>query len=135
MHIVRPVSGHASPILYLKLAPLHSRRITGVHRYYGHPQLPSSSTLSLAQLGRSKEKRSDCPLVTLVLVLDGDGFPLGSQIFPGNASEPTTLARMPDRLRHNHLSDATRLFTWPITAESCCGCYSLPTLLPPYFHL
>lgn len=32
-----------------------------------------------AQFGRSKEKRSDCPLVTLGLVLDGDGFPLGSQ--------------------------------------------------------
>jgi transposase len=47
-----------------------------------------------AQFGRSKEKRSDCPLVTLGLVLDGDGFPLGSQVFPGNASEPATLALM-----------------------------------------
>ena len=27
-----------------------------------------------AQFGRSKEKRSDCPLVTLGLVLDGSGF-------------------------------------------------------------
>ena len=27
-----------------------------------------------AQLGNSKEKRSDCPLVTLALVLDGSGF-------------------------------------------------------------
>lgn len=47
-----------------------------------------------AQFGRSKEKRSDCPLVTLGLVLDGDGFPLGSQVFPGNASEPATLKTM-----------------------------------------
>lgn len=47
-----------------------------------------------AQFGRAKEKRSDCPLVTLGLVLDGDGFPLGSQVFPGNASEPATLALM-----------------------------------------
>jgi transposase len=47
-----------------------------------------------AQFGRSKEKRSDCPLVTLGLVLDGDGFPLSSQVFPGNASEPATLALM-----------------------------------------
>ena len=47
-----------------------------------------------AQFGRSKEKRSDCPLVTLGLVLDGNGFPLGSQVFPGNASEPATLALM-----------------------------------------
>jgi hypothetical protein len=51
-----------------------------------------------AQFGRSKEKRSDCPLVTLGLVLDGDGFPLGSQVFPGNASEPATLKTMLDGL-------------------------------------
>ena len=47
-----------------------------------------------AKRGKSKEKRSDCPLVTLGLVLDGSGFPRHSQIFPGNASEPQTLAEM-----------------------------------------
>lgn len=52
-----------------------------------------------AEFGRSKEKRTDCPLVTLGLVLDGDGFPLNSQVFPGNASEPATLALMLDGLR------------------------------------
>ncbi len=52
-----------------------------------------------AQFGRSKEKRSDCPLVTLGLVLDGNGFPLSSRVFPGNASEPTTLALMLDGLQ------------------------------------
>jgi transposase len=52
-----------------------------------------------AQFDRSREKRSDCPLVTLGLVLDGDGFPLGSQVFPGNASEPATLALMLDGLQ------------------------------------
>ena len=52
-----------------------------------------------AQFGRSKEKRSDCPLVTLGLVLDGDGFPLGSEVFPGNASEPATLATMLEGLQ------------------------------------
>jgi transposase len=41
-----------------------------------------------AQFGHSKENRRDCPLVTLGLVLGADGFPLGSQVFPGNASEP-----------------------------------------------
>ena len=41
--------------------------------------------------GRSKEKRSDCPLVTLGLVLDGSGFPRCSKVFSGNASEPATL--------------------------------------------
>jgi transposase len=47
-----------------------------------------------AQRGRSKEKRSDCPLVTLGLVPDGSGFPRKSQIFPDNASEPKTLETM-----------------------------------------
>ena len=62
-----------------------------------------------AQFGRSKEKRSDCPLVTLGLVLDGEGFPLSSQVFPGNASEPATLALMLDGLQiRNPLSQATK---------------------------
>ncbi len=52
-----------------------------------------------AKFGRSKEKRTDCPLVTLGLILDGDGFPLRSQVFPGNASEPATLELMLDELR------------------------------------
>jgi hypothetical protein len=55
-----------------------------------------------AQFGRSKEKRSDCPLVTLGLVLDGDGFPLGSQVFPGNASEPATLKTLLEGLQGNN---------------------------------
>ena len=52
-----------------------------------------------AAFGRSKEKRSDCPLVTLALVLDGSGFSRRSRIFPGNISEPTTLQQMIESLR------------------------------------
>jgi transposase len=51
-----------------------------------------------AARGRSKEKRSDCPLVTLAVVLDGSGFPRRSQVFAGNASEPATLQEMLDGL-------------------------------------
>jgi transposase len=47
-----------------------------------------------ARYGRSKEKRSDCPLVTLGLVLDMHGFPKKSRIFEGNVSEPKTLKTM-----------------------------------------
>jgi len=47
-----------------------------------------------AKRGRSKEKRSDCPLVTLGLVLDGSGFVRRSQTFAGNVSEPGTLVSM-----------------------------------------
>jgi hypothetical protein len=47
-----------------------------------------------AQYGRSKEKRSDCGLVTLGLVLDSSGFPKKSKIYPGNVSEQATLKEM-----------------------------------------
>lgn len=47
-----------------------------------------------AQRGRSKEKRSDCPLVTLGLVLDGSGFVRSSQTFAGNVAEAGTLEIM-----------------------------------------
>jgi transposase len=47
-----------------------------------------------AQRGRSKEKRSDCPLVTLGLVLDGSGFVRRSRVLAGNAVEAHTLQGM-----------------------------------------
>lgn len=47
-----------------------------------------------AQNGRSKEKRSDCPLLTLGLVLDGSGFVRRSRTFSGNVGENTTLEGM-----------------------------------------
>ena len=47
-----------------------------------------------AQYGRSKEKRNDCCLVALGMVLDSSGFPKKSKIFPGNISEPKTLEKM-----------------------------------------
>lgn len=49
---------------------------------------------SKAHFGHSKEKRTDCPLVTLGLVLDADGFPKRSDIFDGNVSEAGTLEGM-----------------------------------------
>jgi len=47
-----------------------------------------------ARFGVSKEKRSDCPLVTLGLTVDADGFPKRSDVFDGNVSEPGTLEGM-----------------------------------------
>ena len=54
---------------------------------------------SLAAYGHSKERRDDCPLVTLALVLDASGFSRRSRIFPGNVSEPGTLQKMIEQLR------------------------------------
>ncbi|MBC7469563.1 MAG: IS1634 family transposase [Ramlibacter sp.] len=50
--------------------------------------------VSKAKRGHSKECRSDCPLVTLAMALDGSGFVRRVQFFAGNASEPTTLQGM-----------------------------------------
>jgi hypothetical protein len=47
-----------------------------------------------AARGRSKEKRSDCPLVTLGVVCDGSGFIRRSRVFAGNAVECRTLEGM-----------------------------------------
>ncbi len=54
----------------------------------------TAASVSRAKRGHSKEKRSDCPLVTLAMVLDGSGFPKRSRVFEGNASESKTLAGM-----------------------------------------
>ena len=51
-----------------------------------------------AERGHSKEKRSDCPLLTLGLVLDGSGFVRRSEVFSGAVNEDTTLAPMLDAL-------------------------------------
>ncbi len=53
---------------------------------------------TMAKRGRSKEKRTDCALLTLALVLDEDGFPKVSKVFEGNVSEPSTLAMILDAL-------------------------------------
>ena len=52
-----------------------------------------------AKFGRSKEKRNDCRLLTLGLVIDSQGFPKTSQVFAGNQSEPETLLEMVNALR------------------------------------
>jgi transposase len=46
----------------------------------------------IAKYGKSKEKRMDCPLVALALVVDANGFPVYSHVYEGNQSEPKTLA-------------------------------------------
>lgn len=48
--------------------------------------------------GRSKEKRTDAKLITLGLLVDGDGFVKSSNFFEGNVSEPGTLAKALEKL-------------------------------------
>lgn len=59
----------------------------------------------LAHRGKSKEKRSTAPLVTLALVVNGQGFPIFSQIYKGNQSEPITLKEvLEDLVKSEELS-------------------------------
>ncbi len=55
----------------------------------------------LAQFGRSKEKRSDCKLVSLALVVNAEGFVKYSKIYEGNIYEAHTLASIVDALAIN----------------------------------
>jgi hypothetical protein len=59
----------------------------------------SCSGNAKAKRGRSKEKRNDCCLVALGMVLDSSGFPKKTTIFPGNIGEPTTLKEMLGELK------------------------------------
>jgi len=70
--------------------------------YFESPKRQST----IAKYGKSKEKRSDCPLLTLALVVDGMGFPKMSRILEGNVSEPQTLFDMLEKLHVAYGSDA-----------------------------
>lgn len=56
-----------------------------------------------AKRGKSKEMRSDCPLVAVGVVLDAEGFPKHSEIFDGNVNERATLEEMILRLNRSEM--------------------------------
>ena len=58
-----------------------------------------------ANFARSKDKRYDCPLLTLGLVIDETGFPKLSKIFKGNISEPDTLQHVIKELQGETTQD------------------------------
>jgi transposase len=51
-----------------------------------------------AKRGHSKEKRTDCKLVAMGLMLDADGFPIGHEVYAGNTIDGTTVKAMLDGL-------------------------------------
>jgi len=63
---------------------------------------------SKAKRGRSKEKRYDCPLLTLGMVLDDQGFPKVSKLLPGNISEGKTLIDMIRTLQQEEVNTEFR---------------------------
>jgi hypothetical protein len=62
--------------------------------YFESPKVGSE----MAKYGKSKERRNDCPLLTLALVVDEHGFPKCSQILKGGTSEPHTLWKILEQL-------------------------------------
>ena len=64
---------------------------TGTQKKQDTPDNPDSAQKSLLQFGRSKQRRNDCPLITLGLMLDEAGFPRGCEFLPGNVTEVDTL--------------------------------------------
>lgn len=68
----------------------------------------NKSNSQLARHGKSKEKRSDCPLVTLALVVDCLGFPIYSEIYQGNQSEPETLEDILNKVIKKSHSDVVK---------------------------
>jgi transposase len=51
-----------------------------------------------AKRGHSKEKRTDCKLVAMGLMLDAEGFPIGHEVYAGNTIDGTTVKAMLDGL-------------------------------------
>ena len=54
---------------------------------------------TLGQYGKSKDHRSDCKQMVLGMVIDGDGVPVCSEMWPGNTTDVTTLDRVAERLQ------------------------------------
>ena len=73
-----------------------------------------------AKRGRSKEKRSDCKLLTLALVVDELGFAKYSRLYPGNQVECHTLEQIIESLvalRPNLAKDRTIIIDAGIATE------------------
>lgn len=54
---------------------------------------------ALAQYGRSKERRSDCPLVSIGILTNGLGFIRRSHYYAGNISEASTLEAVMEQIK------------------------------------
>ena len=69
---------------------------------------------TLAQFGRSKEKRSDAKLISLALMTNGQGFVRRSKIYRGNISEPATLREVICELAPDSKKDVDLFHAKPV---------------------
>ncbi len=54
---------------------------------------------TLGRFGKSKDGRGDCRQMVLGMVIDGDGVPVASHMWPGNTADVTTLDLVAERLQ------------------------------------
>jgi len=69
---------------------------------------------TLAQFGRSKEKRNDAKLISLALLTNGQGFIRRSKIYGGNISEPSTLREVISALGADSKKDVSLFDSKPV---------------------
>ena len=55
---------------------------------------------ALGRYGKSKDKRPDRKQIVVGVVLDNEGYPVCSEVWPGNASDVKSLLPVVDRLKH-----------------------------------
>jgi hypothetical protein len=60
----------------------------------------------------SKEKRTDCPLLALGLVINAEGFPIVHKVFPGNTSDSKTIPDIVSSLRREAATQGVRPWCW-----------------------
>lgn len=76
----------------------------------------SKSSSNIAGFNRSKDRRSDRPLITLAMVVDQMGFPKQSRILSGSCVETKTIPNLLDQLQDDSMNWLTREKTIVIDA-------------------
>ena len=108
------------------------------------PRVRGERPAAGATRAHSKEKRSDCPLLTLGLMLDASGFVRRSKVFAGNVREHRTLAGMLEalrgagrrpggdgpRCRHRRLCDLVARQRLPLSGESAANATAASMPMP-----
>ena len=58
----------------------------------------SASAIPEAQRGKSKEKRTDCPLISIAIAFSGDGLPRSHKFFSGNTNDGISFPEMLEQI-------------------------------------
>jgi transposase len=56
----------------------------------------------MARRGYSRDGRPDCPQVVIALIVTGDGYPMGYEVFDGNTTDVTTVRQVVEKVEKEH---------------------------------